>query len=336
MKKKVLITGAGGYIGSVATYLFLQKGYCVIALDNFSTGFRDPLRLLQRKFGASRLKIYKKDICDRLTSLFQKERGIDTVLHYAASCSVNESMENPHKYFLNNAFGTLNLLEHMAQAKVRRIIFSSTCAVYGEAQYVPVDEKHPLNPSNPYGASKRMAEEMIQWYGQQNDFHYVILRYFNVCGASPDGLIGDSKKPSELLVQNAVRGALGIEPFRLTCPRVSTPDTTPIRDYINVFDLAEAHLLACQYLQSEEKSNILNIGTGTGYSVREVIEKIQNITGNTFSVSRGSARKGEYAIMKASIAKARKILGWEPKTSLHQTVQSLVKWYSHHPYGWKQ
>ena len=243
--KKILVTGGGGYIGSVATHLLLQKGYKVVAIDNFSTGYREPLKKLKSKSKyKSKFNYYKADLRSDLTDIFDKERGIDAVLHYAASCSVNESMENPQKYFSNNVCGSQNLLSTMLKYDVKKIVFSSTCAVYGEAKYVPIDEKHPTNPSNPYGESKLMIERMLQWYGKLSDLKYVILRYFNVCGASDDGIFGDSKKPSVLLVQNLVRGALGIEPFYLTCLKVDTPDGTPIRDYINVVDLNEAHVLA--------------------------------------------------------------------------------------------
>src|SRR3989338_9215573 len=248
MKNKILVTGAGGYIGSIATYLFLQKGYEVVAIDNFSTGYKQPLELLKNKFGEYKLKIYEADLKNNFSGVFKNEKNIQAVIHYAASCIVDESMSKPGKYFKNNILSTLNLLENMTANKISNLVFSSTSAVYGEAKSIPVDENHPNNPVSVYGESKLMAEKMIQWYGKTKDIRYSILRYFNVCGASDDGLIGDSKKPSSLLVQNAVRGALGIEPFYLTCPKVNTPDGTPIRDYINVVDLNEAHISALNYL----------------------------------------------------------------------------------------
>jgi len=227
--KKVLVTGARGYIGAVATYLLLQKGYKVVAVDNFFTGYREPLKKFESKF-KSKFKYHQADLNDpsSLKKVFSLEENIDAVLHYAASCLVNESMENPQKYFQNNVVGTHNLLTQITESGIKNIVFSSTCAVYGEAKYVPVDEKHPINPANPYGLSKRMIEQMIEWYGKLKGLNYVILRYFNVCGASDDGEVGDSKRPSVLLVQNTVRGALGIEPFYLTCPSVDTPDKSPI------------------------------------------------------------------------------------------------------------
>jgi UDP-glucose 4-epimerase len=274
---KILVTGAGGYIGSVAADLFLQKGNEVVALDNFTTGYREPLELLQKKY-PEKFRFYEQDLKDDLSDIFDKEKNIDAVVHYAASCVVDESMKNPGKYFYNNVAVTANLLSAMEKSGVKNIIFSSTCAIYGEAEYYPIDEKHPLSPTTPYGASKRMAEEVIQWFGKLKGFNYVILRYFNVCGGSVDGTIGDSKRPSTLLVQNAVRGALGIEKFFLTCPEVDTPDKTPIRDYVNVVDLNEAHLKALEYLVKGGKSDIINLGTGTGNSVLEIVEQVKKIT----------------------------------------------------------
>lgn len=334
ISNKILITGCGGYIGSVATYLFLQSNYEVIGIDNFSTGYEEPLKLLQKKFGPRLFRYYQFDLKENLDSLFKKEKNISAVVHYAASCLVDESMKNPEKYFENNVYGSLNLIKTMLNNDIKKIIFSSTCAVYGEAQYVPVDENHPTNPINPYGESKRMVERMIEWFGKINGLKYVILRYFNVCGASDDGLIGDSKKPSTLLVQNAVRGALGIEPFYLTCPQVNTPDRTPIRDYINVVDLNEAHKKALEHLYNEGKSEIINLGTGLGNSVLEVVKAVWETTGKKFDLKKTSPRQGEYAIMIASIKKAKKILNWQPKRTIKDSVKSLVTWYKRRPYGW--
>jgi len=334
MSNKILLTGAGGYIGSVSTYLLLQKGYEVVALDNFSTGYKKPLELLQNKFGKDKLRFYEIDLRDDLSSVFQKENDIKAVIHYAASCLVDESMKMPEKYFSNNVGGSQNLLANLIKFNIKNIVFSSTCAVYGEANYVPVDEKHPTTPKNPYGESKRMVEKMINWHGQLQSLSYVILRYFNVCGASDDGLIGDSKRPSVLLVQNAVRGALGIEPFYLTCPVVDTPDKTPIRDYINVVDLNIAHIKALEYLFNNGKSEVINLGTGTGNSVLEVVNEVQNTTGAHLQLKNSTSRQGEYAKMIANITKAKKILSWQPTRTIKDSVEALIKWYKNHPQGW--
>lgn len=335
MGRKILVTGAGGYIGSVATYLFLQNGYEVVALDNFSTGYKKPLEVLQKKFGQDRIRFYEFDLQGDLTPFFEKEKDIEAVVHYGASCLVNESMENPQKYFSNNVCGSQNLLAAILKYGIKKIVFSSTCAVYGEAQYVPVDEKHPADPVNPYGVSKRMIEQMIEWYGKLSGLNYVVLRYFNICGASDDGLIGDSKNPSVLLMQNAVKGALGIEPFFLTCPEVDTPDKTPIRDYINVVDLNMAHLKALEYLLGGGESEVINLGTGTGNSVLEIVSKVQEAVGVKFDLKKAEPRKGEYAKMIAEIKKAEEVLGWKPTRSIEDSVRSIVTWYRVHPHGWQ-
>jgi UDP-glucose 4-epimerase len=335
MFEKVLVTGAAGYIGSVSTRLLLQKGIKVVAVDNFSTGFHGALAELVTEFGEDKIKVYDLDLAKDASQIFEKEKDIQAVMHYAGSCSVNESMENPQKYFSNNTGASQKLLEAMLANGVKNIVFSSTCAVYGEAEYVPIDEKHPTNPKNPYGASKRMTEETIEWFGKLVGLNYVILRYFNVCGATDDGVIGDSKKPSVHLMQNAVRGALGIEPFHLTCPEVDTPDKTPIRDYVNVVDLNNAHLAALEYLANGGKSEIINLGTGNGNSVREIIKKVEEKTGATIPLEKGEPRQGEYAVMTADIKKANDVLGWKPEHTLDDSIDSLVKWYKAHPNGWE-
>ncbi len=332
---KVLVTGAGGYIGSVAAYLLLQKGHEVIAVDNFSTGYRQPLEALQQKFGEEKLKWFEKDLHDDLNDIFEQNKGIDSVLHYAASCSVDESVKDPQKYFYNNLVGSIDLLSSLIKNKIQNIVFSSTCAVYGNAQYAPIDEKHPTNPENPYGESKRMTEKIMEWYRKAYGLNYIILRYFNVCGASDDGLIGDAKKPSPHLVQNAVRGALGIEPFSLTYQQFDTPDGSPIRDYVNVVDLNEAHLKAIEYLLKQGGGEIINLGMGKGDSVMEVVQKVQNATNTKFEIKKGRPRKGEYDRMIASIEKAKKILDWQPKRTIEDSIKSLLLWYKSHPNGWE-
>ncbi len=336
MSNKILITGGGGYIGSVATYLFLQNGYEVVVLDNFTTGYRQPLLLLQEKFGKERLRFYQTDLRQDLDTIFNQENGITAAVHYAACCLVDESMKHPERYFSNNVGGSQNLLAALIKHGIKKIVFSSTCAVYGEAEYIPVDEQHPTRPKSPYGESKQMVEKMIDWHGQLQGLNYVILRYFNVCGASDDGLIGDSKHPSVLLVQNAVRGALGVEPFYLTCPTVDTPDKTPIRDYIDVVDLNIAHLKALQYLFNDGNSETINLGTGTGNSVLEVVNEVQKATGFKFDLKKTTPRQGEYAKMIADIKKAKQVLGWQPQRSIKNSIASLVKWYKNQPGGWNK
>ena len=333
---KILVTGGAGYIGSIATYLLLQKGHDVVVFDNFSTGHETALKKFENEF-PDKFKYYQADLKDKesLAKVFSSEKGIDAALHYAASCQVNESMEHPAMYFENNVVGSLNLVDALINNGIGKLVFSSTCAVYGDTQYVPVDEKHPTNPQSVYGESKLMVEKIIDWYGRLKGMDYVILRYFNVCGASDDGEVGDSKDPSVLLMQNAVRGALDIQSFKLTCAVVDTPDGTPIRDYINVVDLNEAHISALEYLEGGGESEIINLGTGTGNSVLEIVEKVEEITNTKLPREKGEERKGEDTKIFADITKAKEKLGWEPKRSIEDSVKSLVKWYKEHPNGWR-
>ncbi len=332
MKKKILITGGAGYIGSHAVKLFLEKGYEVVVFDNLSRGFREPIDIL-KKIG--KLNFIKGDLRNKadIEKVFRMHK-IDCVLHFAALCLVNESMENPGLYFENNVCGSLNLLEAMKKFKIGKIIFSSTCATYGETKYLPVDEKHPQDPVNPYGESKLLVEKMLPWY-EVFGMKYIILRYFNICGADNAGMIGDSKKPSQLLMQNAVRGAMGIEPFAFTCAKVETPDGTPIRDYIDVEDLVEAHFVAYEFLNKNKKSEIFNLGNGKGYSVKEIVNEVEKNFNVKLKKKKASIRKGEYAKIFANPEKAQKMLKWKPKKSISESVESLKKWYTSHPNGYK-
>ena len=332
----ILVTGGAGYIGSHAVRLLLEKGERVAVIDNLFRGYREVIEVLQKKYGEGNLSFYKVDLRDKekLDEAVEKIKP-GGVLHFGALCLVNESMEKPELYFENNVCGSLNLLSVMVKHKIKNLVFSSTCAVYGENKYLPVDEKHPLSPTNPYGESKMMVEQMIKWFGELHGLKYIIFRYFNVAGASFDGLIGDSKKPSQLLMQNAVRGVLGIEEFKLTCPRVNTKDGSPIRDYVNVEDLVQAHSLALDYLTKGGKSDVFNLGTGRGNSVLEVVDQVKKTTGVDFDVSKGKTRKGEYGAVYADISKVKKVLGWKPKKTIKDSVDSLVKWYERKPKGWK-
>lgn len=332
----ILVVGGAGYIGSHAVKLLLDQGKKVAVIDNLFRGYKQAIDTLQQKYGKDKLEFYQADLRDeKEIDRLMKELKPEGVMHFAALCLVNESMEKPEDYFENNVVGSFNLLRAMVNNGVKNLVFSSTCAVYGESQYLPVDEKHPLSPSNPYGESKLMVEQMIKWFGRIYNFPYVIFRYFNVAGASSEGIIGDSKKPSQLLTQNAVRGALGMEEFKLTCPKVDTTDGTPVRDYINVEDLAEAHALAIEYLQKGGESDVFNLGTGKGNSVLEIVNRVKEITGAEFPIAQGEARKGEYAEIYANNKKAVEKLGWQPKRGIKESVESLVAWYKKHPNGWE-
>ncbi|MDQ3239132.1 MAG: UDP-glucose 4-epimerase GalE [bacterium] len=335
--KKVLITGVGGYIGSVGASVFLDNGYSVVGIDNFSKGFRQPIEATRKKYGKDRYEFYECDLNDekKLDDIFDKIGEFEAVIHFAAFCNVNESMENPGKYFTNNINGTLNILNSMHKHSIKSLVFSSTCATYGTPDVLPVTENLSTHPDSPYGESKLMVEKIIDWYGKLFGIKYCIMRYFNVCGATIDGSIGDSKKPSVHLIQNAVLGALGVRPFQLTCGSVETPDGTPIRDYVDIVDLVEAHLAAVEYLGQDGESNIFNIGTGEGNSVLEIVETVKKYTGVSFEIEKGQSRMGESAMVYANPEKANKILKWKSKRNIEDSVKSLIIWYKSRPNGWE-
>ncbi len=334
---KILVTGAGGYIGSVTSQLLLEAGFDLVCIENFARGYRAPLELLQSRFGAERVLIEDANLATSDVAAIFTKHPIAAVMHFAALLNVGESMHQPVEYFSNNIVGTQRLLEAMHHAKVRQLVFSSSCTVYGNAQYLPIDEQHPVvQPESVYGASKKICEDMLSWYGKLGILEYVALRYFNVCGATDDGQIGDSKRPSFHLMQNAVLGALGMREFTFNYATVATPDGSPIRDYVNVVDLGEAHVAALQFLQREKRSEIFNLGTGTGNSVLEIVNMVKQVTGKDFPVAPDPNRRtGEADRMVADYQKAKTLLGWTPKRTLEQSVKSLISWYSSHPKGWQ-
>lgn len=335
--KTVLITGAGGYIGSITSKLLLEAGYRIIAVDNFSRGYREPLEKLQGMF-PGRLILEELNLDSPETAkLFITHPEIGSIVHFAALLNVGESMHMPTEYFSNNVAGTQRLLEAAIAHGVRHLVFSSSCTVYGNAQYLPIDEQHPISkPESVYGATKKICEDILEWYDRLGKLRYVALRYFNVCGATDDGEFGDSKKPSFHLMQNAVRGAMGLQEFKFNYATVDTPDGSPIRDYVNVVDLADAHVRALAYLEQNDTTQIFNLGTGTGNSVLEIVNKVKELTGKEFPVSNDPNRRtGEADRMVANYSKIKALLGWEPRRNIEQSVRSLVDWYSKYPNGWK-
>lgn len=334
---KVLITGGSGYIGSHAVFTMAEAGHKIVVLDNLFRGYRQCIETLQTKF-PDQINFYQVDLINKseIDKVFEQEKDIEGVMHFAALCLVNESMEQPYMYFANNVFGTANLLESMTQHGVKNIVFSSTCNVYKVVGDGKVSETVETDPPNPYGESKYLAEREVMWYEKLREMNAIRFRYFNVCGANTDGIIGDSKKPSQLLLQNAVRGALGIEEFKFTYGEVDTPDGSPIRDYVNVEDLIDAHKIAMEKLIAGEPglSGLYNLGTGTGNSVREIVEKVKQVTGKNFPVTKGEARKGEPSKLYADTTKVKEKLGWQAKRSIEDSINSLVKWYTNRPNGW--
>ncbi|GMX58359.1 MAG: UDP-glucose 4-epimerase GalE [Candidatus Microsyncoccus archaeolyticus] len=329
-EEAVLVTGGAGYIGSHMARQLVQDNETVIVFDNLSKGWKEPLEIIEKE---GNLQFYRGDlrIKQNINRVFE-EYSIKEVYHFAALCSVDESTKYPLLYFENNVTGTIHLLEAMRKTKPR-LIFSSTCAVYANTNNLPIKETHPLMAMSPYGESKLITENFIDWYGETYGIKYAILRYFNVCGAAEDGKIGDSKNPSLLLVQNAVRGALGIEPFKLTYSPVNTKDGSPIRDYIDVLDLVDAHKKANDYIKNNP-SCILNIGNGKGWSVLEIVKEVERHFNKKLERSKGKIRSGEIPAIYADNTKAKQILSLSPKRSIHDSIEELKLWYKNKPHGY--
>jgi UDP-arabinose 4-epimerase len=318
--RNILVTGGAGYIGSHTTKSLASNGYQPIVLDNLSTGHRWAVR---GEFVEGTLADYEL-VCDVLATY-----RIDSVIHFAANAYVGESMERPEKYFDNNVVNSLTLLRAMLAKGVKRIVFSSSCTVYGTPHSLPVSEEHPRNPTNPYGDSKLFIEKVLEWYGVAHGFQSVALRYFNAAGADPGGELGEVHDPEPHLIPLCFDAALQVRPqIEIYGTDYETPDGTAVRDYVHVNDLAMAHLQALEYLNRGGASNVFNIGTGRGHSVREVIEAVARVSGRTVRRRERDRRPGDPPMLVASAAKARQVLGWEPKyVSLDEIVQTAWAWH---------
>lgn len=320
MGKTVLVTGGAGYIGSHVVKKLGQLGYEIVIYDNLSTGSSDSIL---------KGKLVVGDLADKnhLSQVFANHQ-FDAVLHFAASISVPESLQQPLAYYSNNTANTLNLLHCCREFEVNKLIFSSTAAVYGETDDTPVDEFAPTNPVNPYGKSKLMSETMIRDYSNASKFKYVILRYFNVAGADNSGLIGQSSTKAAHLIKIACDAALGVrDSVSIFGTDYATPDGTGIRDYIHIEDLATAHVDALSYLQTAQTSQILNCGYGKGYSVREVLAKVQQVSGVDFPIVEVDRRKGDPACVVACGDRIKEVIGWQPQyNSLETIVSSTLNW----------
>lgn len=315
-KKTILVTGGAGYIGSHTVRLLSEKGYSVIALDNLVYGH-------SKAIVSPEVRLIVGDIGDeKLVGRIFSENEIGAVLHFAAYAYVGESVLDPEKYYKNNLSASLVLLGVMKRHDCRQFIFSSTCATYGNPRYLPIDEQHPQNPINPYGKSKYMLETVLKDYEAAYDFRYVFLRYFNAAGASADGVIGEDHEPETHLIPLVLDAAAGDRPdITIFGTDYDTPDGTAIRDYIHVADLADAHIRALRHLESKNKSLICNLGTGTGYSVREVIEAARKVTGKEIPVATGDRRAGDPPRLVADPSFAKESLGWEAK---YRDLESII------------
>ena len=328
---RLLVLGGAGYIGSHTAVELLGRGHEVVIADNLITGYKQAV--------PKEAVFYQGDIRDYnfLNNLFKKEK-IDAVIHFAAFSLVGESVTNPLKYYENNLYGTKVLLQAMIDNNVDKIVFSSTAATYGEPENIPILESDRTCPTNPYGETKLAMEKMMKWSANAYQLRYVSLRYFNACGAHKSGKLGEAHNPESHLIPLVLQVPNGKrESVSIYGSDYDTPDGTCIRDYIHVTDLAEAHILAVEYLMNGGESNVFNLGNGVGYSVREVIETARKVTGHPIPAVEISRRAGDPARLVASGEKAKTVLGWEPKiTSLEDIIRSAWVWHSTHPNGYNE
>ncbi|MES1047714.1 UDP-glucose 4-epimerase GalE [Bacillus obstructivus] len=327
----ILVLGGAGYIGSHAVYQLIDKNIDVVVVDNLLTGHQQAIH--------PKAKFYQGNIKDKvfLQQVFEKEQ-IDSVIHFAASSLVWESMSNPIKYFDNNVYGTQVLLDVMRDYGVKQIVFSSTAATYGEQKVMPITEDAITNPTNAYGETKLIMEKLMKWCDVAYGIKFVSLRYFNVAGARATGEIGEDHNPETHLIPVILQVALGQREFiSIFGNDYETYDGTCIRDYVHVEDLIDAHILALQYLQKGGESIVLNLGSSKGYSVKEIVEAAREITGHPIPTKIVERRAGDPSTLIASSEKAKRVLGWNPKrTSIHDIIQDAWNWHRTHPDGYSK
>ncbi len=328
---KVAVLGGAGYIGSHTVKELIEKGHKVTVIDNLQTGYRDAVHDLAEFFcGDIRDKSFLRSILIGA--------GFDAVIHFAACSLVGESVVEPLKYYNNNVGGTITLLEVMVEAGIDKIVFSSTAAVYGEPERIPILETDSTCPTNPYGETKLAVEKLFRWVETAHGIKFISLRYFNACGADESGDFGEAHNPEShlipliLQVPNGMRESISVFGYDY-----DTKDGTCIRDYIHVTDLADAHILAVEYLQKGGMSDIFNLGNGVGFTVREVIESARRVTGHPIPEVLAPRRSGDPARLVASSCKARTYLGWKPKhADLDGIVSSSWRWHKLHPEGYSE
>lgn len=324
----ILVTGGTGYIGSHTVAELLAHGEEVIVVDNLRTGHERAV------LGGT---LYRGDIRDRrfLDEVFRAHE-IEAVIHFAAKSLVGESVRDPLAYYDNNVIGTHTLVSAMVEHGVRKAVFSSTAAVYGEPERIPIREEDPTVPANPYGETKLAMEKMFRWCDQAYGLKSISLRYFNAAGAHPDAIIGEDHEPESHLIPLVLQVALGqreqIEMFGDDYP---TEDGTCIRDYVHVMDLANAHRLALDYLRTHNRSDVFNLGNGTGFSVKQVIDTARKVTGHPIPAKVSPRRAGDPAVLVASADKAKRLLNWQPRCpELETIIESAWNWHRRHPRGY--
>ena len=326
---KILVLGGAGYIGSHTVYELIDAGHEVVIVDNLVTGFKEAVH--------PEAKFYEGDIRDKafLDSVFEQEK-IDGVIHFAASSQVGESMVHPLKYYSNNLCGTEVLLESMVEHGIDKIVFSSTAATYGEPESIPILESDRTNPTNCYGETKLAMEKMFKWCSNAYDLRFVSLRYFNACGAHPNGKIGEAHDPETHLIPLILQVPNGRREYISVYGNdYDTKDGTCVRDYIHVNDLAQAHILAMEYLAKGGASDVFNLGNGVGFTVKEVIETAREVTNHAIPAKEEKRRAGDPSVLIASSDKAKSVLGWKPKyADLKVIIKTAWDWHVNHPEGY--
>ena len=321
----ILVTGGAGYIGSHCVLALLQKNYDVLIFDNLSTGHVETVNEL-KKYG--NVEFVQGDLLnkDDLAKVFTNNE-IEAVIHFAAYSQVAESVKDPQKYYINNVCGTINLLSAMIENKINKIVFSSTAATYGEPNYIPIDEKHPQNPINPYGKTKLMIENIMDDYDKAYGLKSVRLRYFNVAGADSKNRVGEWHEPETHLIPNILKSTFGNgKTFEMYGEDYDTKDGTCVRDYINVEDLADAHILALEYLKNGGETDYFNLGTNEGNTVKEVFSVCEEVTDKTIAINKMPRREGDPAKLIADNKKIKTILKWEPQRSLNDSIKTAYSW----------
>ena len=326
-----LVLGGAGYIGSHTVDRLIEKGEKTIVVDSLVTGHRQAVN--------KDAKFYQGDIADKdfMRQVFKENSDIDAVIHFAAYSLVAESMKKPLKYFDNNTAGMVKLLEVMNEFSIDKIVFSSTAATYGIPEEVPIKETTPQNPINPYGESKLMMEKIMRWADKAYGIKFVPLRYFNVAGAKPDGSIGEDHMPETHLLPIVLQVAMGKrDKLQIFGDDYNTPDGTNIRDYVHPVDLADAHILAVDYLKAGNPSTAFNLGSSTGFSNREILEAARKVTNKEIPAEIAPRRGGDPDVLVASSTKAREVLGWKPQfDDISKIIETAWKWHTLHPEGYQ-